>query len=54
VSWALLFNASSQPDAYDTQFVNRTTQAVRERVEAIKNYPNIDLFGEYPAKTPGN
>jgi CubicO group peptidase (beta-lactamase class C family) len=47
VSWVLLFNASMQPDAIDTDLITQAVREVREVVETAK-HPDIDLFGTFP------
>jgi CubicO group peptidase (beta-lactamase class C family) len=47
LSWALLYNASMEFDHVDTRILASTVQEVRELVEKIENYPDIDLFSIY-------
>jgi len=46
VNWALVFNASMQPDMLDAKAIQDTVQLVRERVEKLEQFPDIDLFNE--------
>jgi N-acyl-D-amino-acid deacylase len=46
VNWALLFNASMQPDVLDSQIVGDAIKEVREAVERLEKYPDLDLFKE--------
>jgi N-acyl-D-amino-acid deacylase len=48
INWALLFNVSAQPDPADAKMVARAVQQTRERVESIEQYPDIDLFAQFP------
>lgn len=48
VSWALLFNASMQPDAIDSRMIAATVHEIRETVEKMQKLPDIDLFKEFP------
>jgi CubicO group peptidase (beta-lactamase class C family) len=48
LNWALLYNASMEFDPQDAQIASRTVQEVRQLVEGIGKYPDIDLFKEYP------
>jgi N-acyl-D-amino-acid deacylase len=48
LNWALLYNASMEFDPQDTQVVSNTVHEVRELVEKMNKYPNIDLFKEFP------
>jgi N-acyl-D-amino-acid deacylase len=47
VNWALLFNASMQPDVQDSRIVGDAVKEVREAVERLEKYPDLDLFGEF-------
>jgi N-acyl-D-amino-acid deacylase len=46
VNWALVFNASMQPDMADAKAIQTTIQRVRERLEKLEPFPDIDLFKE--------
>ncbi len=48
VNVALVFNASMQPDMLDAKAVKDTVHLVRERVEKLDSFPDIDLFKEMP------
>jgi len=48
VNWAMLFNASMEFDTTDMGTIARTVQEVRQVVERLEKYPDIDLFKEYP------
>jgi CubicO group peptidase (beta-lactamase class C family) len=48
VNWALLYNASMEFDPQDTQVVANTVHEVRQLVEGMGKYPDIDLFKEFP------
>jgi CubicO group peptidase (beta-lactamase class C family) len=48
VNWALLFNASMNPDTQDTQTVADAVKEVRQAVERMQKFPDIDLFRELP------
>ena len=47
VNWVLLFNASMQPDVMDSQIAGDAIKEVREAVERLGKYPDIDLFTEF-------
>jgi N-acyl-D-amino-acid deacylase len=47
VNWALLYNASMEFDPLDMQTAASTVQAVRQLIENIGKYPDIDLFKEF-------
>jgi N-acyl-D-amino-acid deacylase len=47
VNWALVFNASMNPDMLDAKAVKDTVHLVRERVEMLERFPDIDLFKEF-------
>lgn len=47
VNWALAFNASMEPDFQDAHLVKDAVHKVREAVEGIHNYPDVDLFKEF-------
>jgi N-acyl-D-amino-acid deacylase len=47
VNWALLFNVSINPDAVDDRIVLDAVREVREAVESIESYPDVDLFKKY-------
>lgn len=44
---ALAFNASMEPDILDMQLVKDAVHKVRETVESIRDYPDVDLFKEF-------
>jgi N-acyl-D-amino-acid deacylase len=48
VNWALLFNASMEFDPQDLQYAANTVREVRQLVESLGKYPDIDLFKEFP------
>lgn len=48
INWALLYNASMEFDPQDMQLAAGTVQEVRELVEGMGKYPDIDLFEAYP------
>jgi hypothetical protein len=48
VSWVLLYNASMDFDPQDMQIAVGMVHEVREQIEKIERYPDIDLFTEYP------
>jgi N-acyl-D-amino-acid deacylase len=48
INWALLFNVSMEPDQIDARALTQAVREVRERVEGIKSYPNVDYFVDYP------
>jgi N-acyl-D-amino-acid deacylase len=47
INWALLYNASMEFDAVDMQIGASTVHHVRQLVEGVEKYPDIDLFKEY-------
>jgi len=47
VTWVLLFNASMNPDTTDTKIVGDAVQEVRQAVERMEKYPDVDLFKEF-------
>jgi len=47
INWVLMFNASMDPDVFDRQAVLEAAKEVREAVERMERFPNIDLFEEY-------
>ena len=47
LNWALLYNASMEFDAQDIDIAKGTVQEVRQLVEKLEKYPDIDLFKEY-------
>ncbi len=47
VSWALLFNASMQPDAADARTIGDAIQEVRQALGKQDKFPDVDLFDEY-------
>jgi N-acyl-D-amino-acid deacylase len=48
INWALLYNASMEFDPQDMQLAAGTVQEVRDLVEGMGKYPDIDFFEEYP------
>jgi N-acyl-D-amino-acid deacylase len=48
VNWALLYNASMEFDSLDLQIAASAVQEIRQLIEGIGKYPDIDLFEEYP------
>jgi CubicO group peptidase (beta-lactamase class C family) len=48
VNWALLFNASMEFDPQDLQYAASTVREVRQLVEGLGKYPDVDLFKEFP------
>jgi hypothetical protein len=48
VNWALLYNASMEFDPQDRQMAASTVSEVRQLVEDLGKYPDIDLFKDYP------
>jgi N-acyl-D-amino-acid deacylase len=44
----LLFNASMNFDAQDAETRNNAMQQVRQDIERIEKYPDVDLFKEFP------
>jgi N-acyl-D-amino-acid deacylase len=47
-SWALLYNASMEFDQVDNRIVASTVQEVRELIDRLDKYPDVDLFREFP------
>jgi len=47
VNWVLLFNASMQPDALDARLIADAVQEIRQTLERMEKYPDIDLFKEF-------
>ncbi len=47
INWALFFNVSMQPDQVDAKIIEYAIQEVRQEVEAIREFPKIDLFKEF-------
>jgi N-acyl-D-amino-acid deacylase len=47
VNWVLLFNASMQPDVQDTRIRADAVHEVRQTLERMTKYPDIDLFTEF-------
>jgi N-acyl-D-amino-acid deacylase len=47
VNWVLLFNASMQPDVLDTKIVGDAVKEVRQTLEGLERFPDIDLFEEF-------
>ncbi len=48
VNWALLFNASMQPDGVDIKVINGAIHEIRDLVDSMKKFPKVDLFADYP------
>jgi hypothetical protein len=48
VSWVLLYNAGMDFDPQDRQIAAGMVHEVREHIEKIERYPDIDLFQEHP------
>jgi N-acyl-D-amino-acid deacylase len=48
VNWALLFNVSMDLDQVDVSAISQVVRDIHERVEALKEYPDIDYFKDYP------
>jgi N-acyl-D-amino-acid deacylase len=48
VNWALLYNASMEFDPQDMRIAANTVREVRELIEGFENYPDVDLFKEFP------
>jgi N-acyl-D-amino-acid deacylase len=48
VNWALLYNASMEFDPQDMRIAASTVHEVRELIEGFENYPDVDLFKEFP------
>jgi N-acyl-D-amino-acid deacylase len=46
-SWALLYNASMEFDQVDSRILASTVHEVRELIERIQTYPDVDLFKEF-------
>jgi CubicO group peptidase (beta-lactamase class C family) len=44
VNWALLFNASMDPDPVDARVVLDAVRDIQQRVERLDRYPAVDLF----------
>jgi N-acyl-D-amino-acid deacylase len=47
VNAVLLFNASMNPDTVDTRIAGDAVKAVREALERLEKFPDIDLFSEF-------
>jgi hypothetical protein len=47
VNAVLLFNASMMPDTDDTRYNAEAIREVRDAVEKMEKYPDIDLFEEF-------
>jgi hypothetical protein len=47
VSWALLFNASMNPDTTDARAIVDAVRQVRAVLDRPERLPDIDLFGEF-------
>lgn len=48
VNWALLFNVSMELDQVDVSAISQVVRDIHERVEGLKEYPDIDFFKDYP------
>ena len=48
INWALLYNASMEFDPVDKRMLSATAEEVQQLIEGIENYPDVDLFEEYP------
>jgi N-acyl-D-amino-acid deacylase len=48
VNAVLLFNASMNPDTVDTRIAGDAVKEVRETLERLEKFPDIDLFKELP------
>jgi N-acyl-D-amino-acid deacylase len=48
VNWAMLFNASMEFDTTDMRLIARTVQEIRQVIERVGKFPNVDYFKEYP------
>jgi N-acyl-D-amino-acid deacylase len=48
VNWVLLFNVSMEPDPIDAQITAKAVQEIRQQVESLQKYPDIDLFPQFP------
>jgi N-acyl-D-amino-acid deacylase len=48
VSWALVYNASMEFDPQDMRLAASTIREARELIERFEDYPDIDLFKEFP------
>jgi N-acyl-D-amino-acid deacylase len=47
VNWVLLFNASMNPDTTDTKTIGDAVHQVREVIDKLDKFPDIDLFAEF-------
>jgi len=47
VNWALVFNASMQPDMLDAKIGQAALHEIRDTVERMKEYPKVDFFKEF-------
>jgi hypothetical protein len=47
VNWVLLFNARMNPDTEDTKLTADAVREVRQTLERLEKYPDIDLFNEF-------
>ena len=47
VCWALVLNASMQPDTDDFRVAGDAIKHVREKLEAIEKHPDVDLFPDF-------
>ncbi|OAI39643.1 hypothetical protein AYO40_05625 [Planctomycetaceae bacterium SCGC AG-212-D15] len=48
VNWALLYNASMEFDPQDMRIAASTIREARELIDKFEDYPDIDLFKEFP------
>jgi N-acyl-D-amino-acid deacylase len=48
VDWALLFNVSMDLDQVDYTAVSQVVRDIHDRVEGLKEYPDVDYFRDYP------
>ncbi len=48
VNWVLLFNASMNPDTVDTKITADAVRDVRDTLEQLEKFPDVDLFKEFP------
>ena len=47
VNWALMFNISMTPDALDSRILQSSVKEIRQQVDLLKNYPDVDYFDEF-------
>jgi N-acyl-D-amino-acid deacylase len=48
VNWALLYNASMEFDPQDMRIAANTVREVRQLIEGFEEYPDVDLFKDFP------